>query len=218
MVRSRAVYVADLNFTDTLAALGPALTREPYKAPPRAPVLHIKPENTWAASGSDIVCPLGVDALRMGGSIAAVIGRTARRVDARHALEFVQGYVLVNDVSVPYESHYRPAVRQRCRDGFCPIGAEVAAGASLPPVHTLTVRIHVNDTECCAVPMSHLVRGVARLIADVSAFMTLDRGDLLAVGEPHDAPLARPGDGVRVSADGFRALENRIVAQGEATT
>ena len=66
--------------------------------------------------------------------------------------------------------------------------------------------------------MSHLVRGVARLIADVSAFMTLDRGDLLVVGEPYDAPLARPGDRVRVSADGFRALENRIVAQAEATT
>ena len=38
------------------------------------------------------------------------------------ALAVVAGYCVVNDVRVPHESHYRPSVRQRARDGFCPLG------------------------------------------------------------------------------------------------
>ena len=40
-----------LNYRGALAALGSAVDAAPYEAPPRAPVLYIKPTNTWAAFG-----------------------------------------------------------------------------------------------------------------------------------------------------------------------
>ncbi len=41
-----------------------------------------------------------------------------------------------------------------------------------------------------------LVRPLPRLLADVTAFMTLDAGDVLLLGGADDAPLARAGDRV----------------------
>ena len=33
----------------------------------------------------------------------------------------VAGYVIVNEFSLPEDSYYRPAVKAKCRDGFCPV-------------------------------------------------------------------------------------------------
>ena len=48
---SGVVYGTLLNHEPALAALGPATHQAPYKAPPKAPVLYLKPRNTLAACG-----------------------------------------------------------------------------------------------------------------------------------------------------------------------
>lgn len=204
-----AVYAAALNRPATLIALGDALHRPPYQTPPRAPVLHLKPANTWSESGAPIRCPDGVPALRMGGGVGLVIGKRASRVPADRALEWVRGLVVVNDVAVPYESHYRPAIKERCRDGFCPIGPEVALGPGVDP-GALVVRIEINGTAVCEEPTDY-VRGAAALLADLTAFLTLDAGDIVLLGEPAAPPLARPGDTVRVIVEGVGVVENPVV-------
>ena len=55
---------------------------------------------------------------------------------------------------------------------------------------------------------------MARLIANVTEFMTLRTGDLLLVGEPDNAPLAGVGDMVRVDIEDVGYLEN--IVTGEA--
>ncbi len=206
---TRAVYVAALNRSATLDALGEALTRDPYRAPPRAPVIHLKPANTWSGAGDPIPCPREVAALRMGGTLGLVIGRTASRVSEANALDHVGGWLVANDVSVPYESHYRPAIRQRCRDGFCPIGA-VAPVAALGNPDLAEVVIRVNGQVRGRADGSGLVRGAARLLADISAFITFEPGDVLLLGEPHEAPVASPGDLVRITVEGVGSIENLV--------
>ena len=94
-----AVYGVALNFRAELERL----TGEK----PIAPVLYLRPRNTWSSSGAPIRMPGEAKELKMAGTIGVVIG---------------SGYVAVNDVSIPHESYFRPAIRQRCRDGFCVIG------------------------------------------------------------------------------------------------
>src|SRR5882672_11194518 len=96
------VYGTLLNFRGALAALGDTVNQPPLKAPPKAPILYIKPRNTFAGDGDAVVLPEGVDALEFGASLALVIGRTACRVDERDALEYVAGYAIANAVSVPH--------------------------------------------------------------------------------------------------------------------
>ncbi len=203
------IYAAALNRRESLEALGDALLRSPYLSPPIAPVLHIKPANTRIGPGAPIPCPREVPALRMGGTIGLVIGRTASSVAEADALSYLAGLVVTNDVSVPYQSHYRPAIKQRCRDGFCPVGPLVTAAGTFDP-DRLEVVIEIDGQIRRRAGGDGLVRGAARLLADVSTFITFAQGDILLLGEPHDPPLAAPGQRVRVVIEGLGSLENQV--------
>ena len=207
------IYAAALNFRDAYEALEPAMRAAPYVRPPVAPVLAIKPANCRIENGSPIPCPRGVVKLRAGGTLALVIGRKARRVQEKDALEYLAGYTLAIDVSVPESSYYRPTLKQRCRDGFCPVGPRVVAVSMFPDPGATEIRISVNGNLVCVAKTSDMVRNVPRLLADVTEFMTLSPGDLLLVGEPFHSPLVGVGDIVRVEVAGIGALENPVVAE-----
>jgi 5-oxopent-3-ene-1,2,5-tricarboxylate decarboxylase/2-hydroxyhepta-2,4-diene-1,7-dioate isomerase len=63
--------------------------------------------------------------------------------------------------------------------------------------------------------MSQLVRPIARLLADVTEFMTLAPGDVLAVGAAAPAPRIRAGQTVSIEGDGLGTLANPVVAGSE---
>ena len=207
------VFGALLNYRGALAALGDAVDAAPYQAPPRAPVLYIKPANTWAAWGSPIALPPSVAAVEVGAALGIVIGTTARGVSESEALDCVAGYTIVNDVCEPHASLHRPAIRQRCRDGFCPIGPWVIARHEVASPDTLTLRVFVNGELAAENTTANLIRPAARLIADVSEFMTLAAGDVLLAGVPENAPRARAGDRVKIEIEGVGALENEFIQE-----
>ena len=202
-----------LNYRGELATLGDAVHLPPYLAPPRAPVLYIKPANTWIAHGAPIPLPAGVEAVAVGAALGIVIGSAATRVRPEHALACVAGYTIVNDVHVPNPNLLQLAMRERCRDGFCPIGPWVIERAAIADPDALGVRVYVNGVECACGTTAHLVRSIATLIADVSEFLTLAAGDVLLAGVPDTAPQARVGDRVRIEIDGIGALENPVVSE-----
>jgi 5-oxopent-3-ene-1,2,5-tricarboxylate decarboxylase / 2-hydroxyhepta-2,4-diene-1,7-dioate isomerase len=203
-----------LNERGALSALGDAVHAPPYRAPPRSVLLYIKPQNTWTACGAPVALPAGLDEVEIGAVLGIVIGATASRVSAARALEFVLGYTVVNDISEPHASVFRPAIRQRSRDGFCPIGPWIIARQEVGSPDALDMRVFINGEWRASHSTANLVRPVATLIADVSEFMTLGPGDVLLTGIAGDAPHARVGDRVRIEIDGIGTLENPLVAEG----
>jgi 5-oxopent-3-ene-1,2,5-tricarboxylate decarboxylase / 2-hydroxyhepta-2,4-diene-1,7-dioate isomerase len=195
---SGAVYGALLNHRSALAALGQAAHQPPYDFPPNAPVLYIKPRNTLAAPGSAVSIPAGTPELEVGASVGLVIGRTACKVSELQALDYVAGYLIVADVSVPHGSHYRPSIRLKARDGFCPLGPAVTARAAVPNPDALTIRIHVDGALVQTAGTADLIRPAARLLADVTDFMTLAPGDVLALGAAAPAPRVRAGQSATI--------------------
>lgn len=202
-----------LNYRGALAALGSAVDVAPYEAPPRAPVLYIKPANTWAAFGAQVALPPAVAAVEIGAALGIVIGATAHRVAEGEALDCVAGYTIVNDICEPHTSFHRPAIRERCRDGFCPIGPWVIAQHEVAKPDALRLRVLVNGKLTAENSTANLIRPVARLIADVTEFMTLSAGDVLLAGVPENAPHARAGDRVRIEIEDVGALENALIAE-----
>ena len=207
------VYGTLLNHRDALAALGQAVNEPPYKAPPKAPILYIKPRNTWIDAGEAIVVPAGVLELEIGATLGLVIGRAACRVSEADALSLVAGYVIVNDVSMPHDSYYRPSLRFKARDTFCPIGPFVARDAIGSP-DALGIAVTIDGATVQRASTAGLIRSAARLIADVSDFMTLVPGDVLSVGVAAGAPRARAGQRVGIAIDGLGRLDNPLVAEG----
>jgi len=205
------VYGTLLNFRGALAALGDSVNLPPLKAPPKAPILYIKPRNTFAADGDAVSLPDGVEALEFGASLALVIGRTACRLAERDALDVVAGYAIANDVSVPHHPYYRPSLRFKCRDGFCPIGAAVPRSA-VPDPDALAITVEVDGEIVQRAHTSALIRPVAKLLAEVTEFMTLSRGDLLLIGVPEGAPRLRAGQRATIRIEGVGELRNQVVA------
>ncbi|WP_026677604.1 fumarylacetoacetate hydrolase family protein [Fictibacillus gelatini] len=214
---SGTVYGVLLNYKGALHTLGDAVNQPPYKEPPKAPILYIKPVNTYSGNGMPIPLPEGVEELEMGAALGVVIGKPATRVSTSQALEYVAGYTIVNDVSIPHDSVYRPAVNQKARDGFCPIGPWVIERDAVANPDQLRVRVFINDEMKQENTTANLIRSVSRLIVDVTDFMTLNKGDVLLVGVPEKAPLAKAGDRVRVEIDELGCLENTIVPESELT-
>ena len=208
---SGMVYGTLLNHQTSLQALGDDIYKPPYQGPPRAPVLYIKPRNTLATSGEPIAVPPGVNELEIGASLGLVIGRPACRLSEESALDYLAGYVIVSDVSVPHTSYYRPSIPFTARDGFCPLGPRVVPQAAIANPDSLTIRIYVDGELRQTASTAQLVRPVAKLLVDVTDFMTLSPGDILAVGVAQPAPRVRAGQQVCIEIDGIGRLENPFV-------
>ena len=206
------VYGTLLNHRTAVAELGDKAALPPYNAPPRAPVLYIKPRNTLAWSGDRIEIPAGMTELEVGACLGLVIGRTLCNVSPAAALDHLAGYVIVNDVSVPHTDFYRPSIRLKARDGFCPLGSTVTARhASIDP-DALMIRTYFDGVLVQTSSTADSVRPAARLLADVSEFMSLAPGDVLTLGVARPAPRVRAGQTAEIQIDGLGSMSNRFAA------
>ncbi len=211
---SGRVYGALLNHRAALAALGDSVNQPPYKAPPRAPVLYIKPQNTLAGDHAQVTVPPDVSELEVGACLGVVIGRTACRLSEHSALEVIAGYVIVNDISIPHPAYYRPSVRFKARDGFCPVGPRVVGRTLVADPDALRIQVSVDGTVCLTTSTAELVRPVARLLADVSEFMTLSPGDILATGAAAPAPRVCARQRVSITIEPIGTLETYFAGNG----
>ena len=207
------VYGTLLNHRDALAALGNQVNEVPYKAPPKAPILYIKPRNTIVGNGSSVVVPSDASELEIGATLGLVIGRTATKLSLSDAISYVAGYTIVNDISVPHASFYRPSMRFKCRDGFCPIGPVVVPAQTIKDPDNLVVTISVDGVVVQKTNTNNRIRSVEQLLVDVTDFMTLHPGDVLSIGVAANAPLAKAGQKVSIAIDGIGQLENTLVAE-----
>jgi 5-oxopent-3-ene-1,2,5-tricarboxylate decarboxylase / 2-hydroxyhepta-2,4-diene-1,7-dioate isomerase len=208
---SGTVYGVLLNHAPALAALGDAVNAPPYKAPPKAPVLYLKPRNTLSAPGQAIHLPVDVPALQIGANLGAVIGRTACCVSAAQALDFIAGYAIVNDLSVPHEAFFRPSVRFKALDGSCAIGP-VHPRSRITHPDRLPVRVFVDGQLAQSTDTGNRQRPLAKLLADITDFMTLAPGDIVLLGTSHGAPVARAGQRISVDIEGLGRLDNTLAA------
>lgn len=198
-----------LNYTGLLQSRLAEFNEPPYQKPPVKPVLFIKTPNTRNSDGQQVVMPAG-ERLQPGPALGVVIGKTASRVTEHDALAHVAGYVIVNEFSLPEESYYRPAVKAKCRDGFCSLSSEVV---ELADPHALTLKLLVNGEVRQENTTANFVRSIPRLIAELSEFMTLHEGDVLITGTPEGRVDVQPGDQVAVEISGLGRLTNHIVVE-----
>lgn len=202
----RSVFAVALNHPSQTQAWDARFHEAPYQTLPKTPVWFIKPRNTHRHSGDSIALP-AVPTFS-GGTLAVVLGKRARKVQAADAARYIQGYALANDISLAEESFYRPAIKAKCRDGFCPIG-EVAALAN-SHVEIIT---EVNGVEKQRWSTADLHRNAHELIAALSDFATLEPGDVILLGTPQQRVAIKPGDEVTIKAAGLPSLHNQFTDQ-----
>jgi 5-oxopent-3-ene-1,2,5-tricarboxylate decarboxylase/2-hydroxyhepta-2,4-diene-1,7-dioate isomerase len=206
------LYGVVLNDRGSLERIGAALSEAPYKAPPKAPVLYIKPANTFAADGASIVLPPSTDSLEIGATIGVLIGKTASRLQPGDCAAAIAGYLIVADLSIPHESYYRPAIREKCFDASCVIANAPVPASAIAAPDRLDIHTAVNGKTVDRWSLQELVRDIPTLLCELTDYMTLQSGDVMLVGVKWKAPLAKAGDKVAISVAGMGEISFSITA------
>lgn len=180
-------------------------------ATPAAPLIFVKPPNTYAASGAEIAIPEAAGRVLYEGELGVVIGRRARDVAEADAAAHIAGYTCLNDVTalavLKADESFAQWTRSKGFDGFCPFGPVISTDVDLA---TATVRTLVNGRERQGYPLADMMMPPARLVAMLSQGMTLEPGDIIACGTSNGAGPIPRGAMVEVAIDGIGTLANRF--------
>jgi len=177
---------------------------------PAEPTIFLKPNSSLLGSGGVIVYPRLTQRLDYEGELGVVIGNRARNVTSSDAHRHIRGYTCVNDVTArDLQRKDGQWTRGKGHDTFCPVGPCMVPRDELDPAN-LRVRTYVNGDKKQDAPISEMMFSVDDIIAYVSAFMTLEPGDLIATGTPSGVGPMEAGSQVRIQIDGIGVLENAV--------
>lgn len=212
---ARNIVCVGLNYADHVAE-----SKSAAGAPaPAYPVFFTKPAT--CVIGPDDVIPWHghvSTAIDWEVELAVIIGREGRDIDEASALDFVFGYTAANDVTArDLQQRHGQWYKGKGLDGFCPLGPSIVTADEIGDPQTLDLSLRVNDVEKQRSNTRHQIFGVARLIAEWSAGMTLLAGDILLTGTPSGVGVGRtppeflrPGDVVEAEVAGIGVLRNVV--------
>lgn len=181
-----------------------------YQIPTQADIGY-RSTNALVAHGADIVIPAdATEQIEYEGELVAVIGRTAKNLTEADALDCVAGYTLGNDVSErSWQKRDRTLWRAKNTDTFKPMGPRIVSGID-PMNQQIDVRINGNTVS--SYNTSAMIFSVAHYLARMSAYVTLQPGDVVWFGcDGPTLPALKHGDLVDVVCESIGVLGNRVV-------
>ncbi len=182
---------------------------------PTEPTIFLKPPSSLIAAGDAIVYPRLTQRLDYEGELGVVIGRRAHKVKSADASTYILGYTLVNDVTArDLQRKDGQWTRGKGFDTFCPVGPYIVPRDEVD-LKSLRVRTFVNGEMKQDAAIAEMIFSVDNIIAYVSAFMTLEPGDLIATGTPSGVGPLQPGSKVRVEIEGIGVLENAVIPEDQ---
>lgn len=204
-----------LNYSDHAVEAGLPL--------PQEPVVFLKATSAICGPDDPILIPPGAEKVDWEVELAIVIGSRARHVRREDAATHIAGYTIVNDVSERAYQLERGGTwdKGKSYDNFAPTGPwlvtadEVDAG-------TLSIWTEVNGERRQDGNTANMIFDIATIVSYVSAFMTLEPGDVIATGTPAGVALGqkphpvylRAGDVVRLGIDGLGTQTQTCIADG----
>jgi 2-keto-4-pentenoate hydratase/2-oxohepta-3-ene-1,7-dioic acid hydratase in catechol pathway len=189
---------------------------------PSAPIWFSKPHTSLVGSRGAIVHDAAfTNALDYEAELAVVIGRPCRNVSPERALEYVFGYTILNDITArDVQQGRKQWFRGKAADTFAPCGPWIVTADEIPDPQSLDVRTTVNGGIRQNDTTANMIFDVRTLIADLSAGITLEPGDIIATGTPAgvawgmDEPkYLLPGDEVVVEIERIGQLHNTVMAR-----
>jgi 2-keto-4-pentenoate hydratase/2-oxohepta-3-ene-1,7-dioic acid hydratase in catechol pathway len=185
-----------------------AHAEEQGKPLPEEPLLFLKPSTSVIGPGETILMPPQSQRVDHEAELAVVIGRAARNVAARDALEYVLGYTCANDVTArDLQRKDVQFTRGKGFDTFCPIGPHVVTDLD---GGNLDIACRVNGEVRQSGNTSDMVFTIEELVEFVSSVMTLLPGDVILTGTPAGISALQDGDNVEIELESVGVLANPV--------
>jgi 2-keto-4-pentenoate hydratase/2-oxohepta-3-ene-1,7-dioic acid hydratase in catechol pathway len=173
---------------------------------PDRPLLFLKGPNAVASHGGDVVLPRN-RYVEYEAELAVVVGEQCRNVAEADAMDVVAGYTCMVDVSNrDDQSREQNWVRGKAFDNAAPLGPVLATPEHVPDDASIELRQNGETRQSST--RERLIFPVEELIAEVTAYMTLEPGDVIATGTPEGVGELVGGDEVTVEIEGVGRLRH----------
>jgi 2-keto-4-pentenoate hydratase/2-oxohepta-3-ene-1,7-dioic acid hydratase in catechol pathway len=190
--------------------------------PPKEPVIFFKATSAVCGPNDNLVIPRNSVKTDYEVELALVIGKEAKYVEEKNALDHLAGYILHNDYS---EREFQLEkggqwVKGKSADTFAPLGPYLVTPDEIENVNNLKMWLKVNGEARQDESTSDLIFKIPNLISYISQFMRLLPGDIISTGTPSGVGLGmkppqylKPGDEVELGIEGLGSSKQIVVAE-----
>ncbi|KAA9397045.1 FAA hydrolase family protein [Haloarcula sp. CBA1130] len=176
---------------------------------PDRPMLFLKAPNAVASHGKHLTMPSGKERIDYEAELGVVIGEQCKNVSESGAMDVVAGYTCVNDISNRDDQRQEQNwVRGKAFDNACPIGPLVATPEHVPEDASIELRLNGETKQSSS--REHLIFSVPELIAEITSYITLEPGDVIATGTPEGVGPMEDGDEVEIEIEGIGTLKHSV--------
>ncbi len=181
---------------------------------PKEPLLFLKPPSSLLGSGGIVRLPSLSKRVDYEGELGIVMGRRCRGIGPDEDVRrYIRGYVCVNDVTArDLQKSDGQWTRGKGFDTFCPVGPIVSDEIDPAEGAAVTVTTRVNGELKQTGSTADFLFGIPELLRYITAFATLEPGDLIPTGTPAGVGSVSPGDRIQVSIEGLGVLQNFVRA------
>jgi acylpyruvate hydrolase len=185
---------------------------------PQYPAIFAKFSEALIGANDDIVLPDFATTTDWEAELAVVIGRTVRDVDIAGATAAIAGFTVLNDISVrEYQHRTTQYLQGKTFEGSTPIGPVLVPGESCGWAEDLRIQCRVDGETVQDASTKDQLFKPAEVVSYLSSFITLQPGDVLAMGTPSGVGVGRrpqrflrEGQVVETRIEGLGALKNRV--------
>jgi acylpyruvate hydrolase len=211
--RPRKLILLGLNYRDHAEETGQAI--------PEVPTLFAKYSTSVVGPGEAILIPRVTEQIDYEAEFAFVIGTRGQHISREHALDYVAGYTIINDVSA---RDYQFATSQwmvgKTFDTHCPMGPALILKDEIPDPHNLDLSLSIGGEVLQRSNTRQLIFKIPETVEYLARIMTLEPGDVISTGTPAGVGFTRKpprwlraGETVRVEIAGLGVLENPVAKE-----
>lgn len=187
---------------------------------PKEPIVFTKAISSIQGPDDDVMLPRGSVKGDWEVELGVVIGKQARYVTQKSALDYVAGYVLSNDVSEREFQLERGGQWDKGKgcDTFGPLGPWLVTKDEIPNPQKLAMWLDVNGQRMQTGNTRTMIFSVARIVSHLSEYMTLMPGDVIITGTPPGVGMGmkpqrflKAGDVITLGIEGLGTQTQRVV-------
>lgn len=181
---------------------------------PEAPVVFLKPSSCLIGDGDNIELPEGIGEVHHELELALIIGKDGRNIAEADALSHVSHLAVFNDITardLQTKARHRgdPWALSKGMDTFGAMSEPVPI-QSVKDLNNLRLELKVNGKLRQQGRTSLMIFSPEFLVSYLSAFMTLEKGDIIITGTPEGVGRILPGDVVEAKIFGVGSLRNPV--------
>jgi 2-keto-4-pentenoate hydratase/2-oxohepta-3-ene-1,7-dioic acid hydratase (catechol pathway) len=187
---------------------------ETNKELPKEPIFFLKPSSCIIGNNDPIILPKGIGAVHFEAELALIFGKAGKNIPESEALSYVSHAAAFNDVTARdmqtiARKEGNPWSIAKGMDTFGPMSEPVPVKDI--DLNDLRVTSTLNGVVKQDSNTSLMIFPPAKLIAEISKFMTIEAGDILITGTPQGIDELKHGDTITITVENVGAVTNKVV-------